>query len=73
MREPVIYKFDQTLVGSSYKIKYIGEAAPGVDTTQANWTIYRFTWVTNPDLSHSLGQIQVLNGAWDDRDTLSWS
>ena len=73
MPRPVVYKGEHALVGTKYKVQYIGTAPSGAGDDDLSWTVYKFTWDVMPDNSVALVEAQELNGvAWSNRASLPW-
>jgi hypothetical protein len=59
-------------VGGENKPLYIGVAPPTTATSDAGWTIQKFTFVAGPATGNVPTLIQTRTGAWDDRASLGW-
>lgn len=74
MAEVNTYKFDNIPVGGLYRPGYIGEGEPGVLESDAQWTVYKFSYDVMPDGEVVVTQIQERTGvSWTDRASASWA
>jgi hypothetical protein len=68
-----IKRFEYVTVGSSTEIQYIGAADQGTLTSDPDWIVKKFSYVTLGGTNYLEEIQQISNVAWDDRATLSWT
>jgi hypothetical protein len=62
------------IINRAYKsdtkqIEYLGYAMPGTDNSAAKWTIRKYTYNLNNQVS---AERMAFNAVWDDRETISY-